>query len=234
MKVDNDTGQALGQGEGVLVLFPDKSAAFDTVDAAMLVDILHSHTGLEGAALQWFLVLHDDTYPQSQDRQWCFQWGSFASWSAPRLSARACHLSIYTQPLQEIFSRHGIWYRKYADSTTLYAIYDPDVTGDLQATRNRLIAWFKEVRAWLLTHHLQLNDCKAEFLCILSHYQQIKYMAGRPFSQVALLWHLPTQFGPWGLCWTHIWQWHRGWTVWLAAATTTSDNLAECGKKHLY
>ena len=29
------------------------------------------------------------------------------------------------------------------------------------------------------------------------------------------------------LCWTHIWQRHRRWTVWLAAGTTTSGSIRE-------
>ena len=62
-----------------------------------------------------------------------------------------------------------------ADGTTLHAIYDPAVTGDRHAARNRLIARFKEVRARLLTDHLQLNNCKTEFLWILSHYHLTKY-----------------------------------------------------------
>ena len=39
---------------GCLVLFLDRSAAFDTVDADMLLDILHNHVALRDDALSWF------------------------------------------------------------------------------------------------------------------------------------------------------------------------------------
>ena len=54
MKIHNDFGQALDQGKGMLVLFLDMSAAFNSADPGILSDILSSHVGVEGSALLWF------------------------------------------------------------------------------------------------------------------------------------------------------------------------------------
>ena len=64
MKIHNDVGRAVDQGQGALLLFLDMSAAFDTVEATLLMDILQAHIGLEGAALSWFLSYMTDRSQQ--------------------------------------------------------------------------------------------------------------------------------------------------------------------------
>ena len=55
MKIHNDVGHAVDQGQGALLLFLDRSAAFHTGEATLLMDIPQTYIGLEGAALSWFL-----------------------------------------------------------------------------------------------------------------------------------------------------------------------------------
>ena len=55
MKIHNDVDRAVDQGQGALLLFLDMSAAFDTVEATLLMDFLQRHIGLEGAAPSWLL-----------------------------------------------------------------------------------------------------------------------------------------------------------------------------------
>ena len=112
----------------------------------MLMSILRSHTGLEGMALQWFL-----SYMSACTRR--VKIGSDVSSEVPLHHGvpqgsvlGPVIYSVYTQPLQEIVKWHDIWYHKYADDTTLYTIYDPAVTGDLEAARDHFIMCFKEVR----------------------------------------------------------------------------------------
>ena len=54
IKIRDDVGRALDQGKGVLVLFLDMSAAFDTIDPGILSDILSSNARVEGSSLSWF------------------------------------------------------------------------------------------------------------------------------------------------------------------------------------
>ena len=168
MKIHNEVGCAIDHGQGALLLFLDMSAAFDTVEVTLLRDILQTHIGLEGAALSWFLSYITDRSQQvviagEYSREVPLRYG------VPQGSVLGPVLfSIYTLPLQVIFERHRVMYHKYADDTTIYTFYNPALPGDLDAAHSRLVACFDEVRAWLLTHRLQLNDAKTEFLCVLS------------------------------------------------------------------
>lgn len=176
IKVHDDLGNALDQGRGALVLFLDMSAAFDTVDIPILLDTLTEHVGVRGAALSWFR-----TYLSGRTQ--CVKIGSSTSsetslqFGVPQGSVLGPVLfSVYTQPLREIFSRYPrVHYHKYADDITIYCVYDPAVPGDLAQAKSLLAACYREIRAWLLTRFLQLNDVKTDFLCVLSRHQLSKY-----------------------------------------------------------
>jgi len=175
MKIHNDVGCAVDQGQGALLLFLDMSAAFDTVEATLLKDILQTHIGLDGAALSWFLSYITDRSQQVAIGGECSREVPLR-YGIPQGSVLGPVLfSIYTLPLQVIFKRHGVIYHKYADDTTIYTFYNPALPGDLDAAHLRLVACFDEVRAWLLTHRLQLNDAKTEFLCVLSPHHLRKH-----------------------------------------------------------
>ena len=53
VKIHNDISQAVDEGQCVLLVLLDLSAAFDTVDHALLTSKLKS-IGVQGVALQWF------------------------------------------------------------------------------------------------------------------------------------------------------------------------------------
>lgn len=173
MKIHNDVGHAVDQGQGALLLFLDMSAAFDTVEATLLMDILQPHVGLE--ALSWFLAYMTDRSQRVAIGGECSREVPLR-YGVPQGSVLGPVLfSIYTLPLQVVFKRHGVMYHKYADDTTIYTFYNPTLPGDLDAARSRLVACLYDVRAWLLTHRLQLNDAKTEYLCVLSPYHLRRY-----------------------------------------------------------
>ena len=64
LKIKNDIEFPLDRSEGVLMVLLDLSAAFDTIDHAILLDRLKSRIGISGAALQWLKsYLSNRTFP---------------------------------------------------------------------------------------------------------------------------------------------------------------------------
>ena len=53
MKVKSDIDHALDQGDGVLLVLLDLSAAFDTIDHKRIISRLYE-IGIRGTALNWF------------------------------------------------------------------------------------------------------------------------------------------------------------------------------------
>ena len=53
-RVQHDITWFLADSRDVLLVLLDLYSAFDTVDAAILVETMHSHLGISGAALAWF------------------------------------------------------------------------------------------------------------------------------------------------------------------------------------
>ncbi len=54
VKITNDLLLASDQGYILLLVLLDLSAAFDTIDHDILIDLLQNYTGIHGQALIWF------------------------------------------------------------------------------------------------------------------------------------------------------------------------------------
>ena len=54
MKVQNDIATALDKNLAVVLVMPDLSAAFDTIDQNMLLQLMSSKYGILDRALSWF------------------------------------------------------------------------------------------------------------------------------------------------------------------------------------
>ena len=53
LRVNNDILRALDEGQCVLLILLDLSAAFDTIDHGLLLERLMNYVGVTGSALQW-------------------------------------------------------------------------------------------------------------------------------------------------------------------------------------
>ena len=54
MRVQHDIANAMGTNQAALLVLLDMSAAFDTIDANILIDTLHNRLGVKGTPLKWF------------------------------------------------------------------------------------------------------------------------------------------------------------------------------------
>ena len=68
---------------------------------------------------------------------------------------------IYTKPLTAIAQKHGIHIHLYADDTQLYTSFEPE---NSEAALERLEACIEDIRDWMETNYLKLNNSKTEFV----------------------------------------------------------------------
>ena len=117
MKVHNDIALGLdGRGVVVLVLL-DLSAAFDTVDHAILLERMRTVLGVEGVALDWFTsyltgrlqqVTIGDSWSLAKYLLYCVPQGSMPG---------PIVFLIYILPLYRLIQSDGLGAHGYADDS---------------------------------------------------------------------------------------------------------------------
>ena len=175
MRVQHDIANAMDTNQAALLVLLDMSAAFDTIDANILIYTLHNRLGVKGTPLKWFRsYLSDRCFAvkvgnsQSPDHK--------LKYGVPQGSVIGHFLfTVYSAATEAILKKHGIKYHKYADDIQIYLFYRPHVPGDLVCAIYRLQACFRELKQLLTTLKLKLNDCKTEFLVLMSPHQLRKY-----------------------------------------------------------
>ena len=75
--------------------------------------------------------------------------------------------SIYTVPLGAILRHHKICYHIYADDTQLYLCSNPkNPSTSLEQLRTAI----SDIRTWMITNKLKINDDKTEFIVVTKPY----------------------------------------------------------------
>lgn len=166
VKVKDDVNMIMDQGDAVVLVLLDLSAAFDTVDHHVLLQRLENQLGITGHALTWLRSY-------LENRRQCVNINNATSYECP-LSVGVPQGSVigpilftlYSQPLGDVIDKHNIHRHSYADDTQLYARLPIKKPHEVQSTLRRMNECIDEVRRWMLKNKLKINDSKTELLVI--------------------------------------------------------------------
>lgn len=161
LHVLSDILTAVDRGDYAVLALLDLSAAFDTVDHAILLERLRRSFGITGSAYNWLASY-------LTGRSQCVRRGTVTSKSillecgVPQGSVLGPLLFVlYTSDLQAIIERHRLTPHLYADDTQIYGFCQP---GDCDVLSERLAACVADVATWMRDNRLQLNVDKTDLI----------------------------------------------------------------------
>ena len=177
LKVTNDILLALDSGDVSVLTLLDLSAAFDTIDHAVLLNRLNSLYGLSGTALHWFeSYLSGRT--QSVHVNQTFSCQAPLCFGVPQGSVLGPVLFImYTKPLSSLITCHSIQNQSFADDTQLEKSSPPV---EIHSSVARIETCITDVRSWMSGNKLKLNDDKTEALLFAN--KTAKFPDPKPLS----------------------------------------------------
>ena len=171
LKVQNDILMSMDNKEVTLLVLLDLSAAFDTIEHSILLNILQQDFGVAGTALNWFdsflsgrkqRILVDDKTSEDFNLNCGVPQGSCMG---PVL------FTLYVSRLFKIISQHLPSVHGYADDTQIYLSFRPcSIHSEINAVSviEKCIA---DVRSWFIGNRLMINDAKTDFLIIGTRQQ---------------------------------------------------------------
>ena len=169
VRVMNDLLCAVDKKQKVGLVLLDLSAAFDTVNHAVLLERLRESMGIEGTALQWFESYLSDRF-QSVSVSGVTSDRFKLTTGVPQGSVLGPLLfTIYMSPLADLIKAHGLIAHFYADDTQIYICFRPAETSSAMSSLEECI---EDVRAWMAHNFLKLNDDKSEFLVVSSRFDR--------------------------------------------------------------
>ena len=174
LKVHADILHNMKQQMITLLVLIDLSAAFDTVNHPILFQCLEKQFGFCDSVLSWY-----KSY--LSDRKQCIilkcMWSNTFDlpFGAPQDSCLGLVLfTQYASSLFSIFSKHSVCDRAYADDHQLYMAFSPNLVSLNQAV-SHMESCLQDVKSWMISNKLKMNDSKTGFI-IIGSYQQLSKM----------------------------------------------------------
>ena len=152
----------------------DLSAAFDTVNHAILLNRLKSSFGISGSALEWLA-----SYLSNRSHRVSFE-GTLSeshqlSCGVPQGSCLGPLLfTVYASKLFDVIKGHLPHVHAYADDTQLYLSFKADSASSQNNAVASMERCIKDIRSWMVMDRLKLNDKKTEFILIGTKQQLAK------------------------------------------------------------
>ena len=161
LKLYNDLVLSADSGKSSILLGLDFTAAFDTVDHSLLLDVLEKSFGITDSCLKWF-----DSY-LSQRSSFVSIDSSHSSivsfnYGVPQGSILGPLLYIlYTSELPKIISSFSLSSQLYADDSYIYTTYTDT---SLHSVLNNLTSCLTAIISWSASMRLKLNPSKFELI----------------------------------------------------------------------
>ena len=159
-------------GHTAVLVSLNLSAAFDTLDHNILIDILNKHFNISDLALSWF------RFYLSQRSQFV-KLDNFSS-SLTSLNSGVpqgsvlgpIFFSLYTSPMCSIIVQHDLLFHQFADDITLFTgVSHPDPSPTLL----KLSSCISALSSWFFQSQLKLNPNKSEMMFVGSSRLLAKY-----------------------------------------------------------
>jgi len=161
LRLHNDIIKAIDNGDVCALVLLDLTAAFDTVDHKILIDILHDRFGIESDVLKWMTSYLDN---RSQVVSVGRNLSSVRTLpcGVPQGSVLGPQeFSIYSEDVVEIFQSHRVSHHGYADDNQGLTHSRP---ADVQPITTALQQTVEDVGCWCDSRRLQLNKQKTELI----------------------------------------------------------------------
>ena len=174
VKVANDILLNMNSQRCTLLVLLDLSAAFDTLDHAILLKRLTTGFGIGGKALEWF-----SSYLSGRSQRVLFEGATSDSFDqrfgVPQGSCLGPLLFVvYVAKLFEIVQGHLPNVHCFADDTQLYLPFDPNNPTNQAMALEAMERCISDLRKCMYVDKLKINDDKTEFLFIGSRQQLLK------------------------------------------------------------
>ena len=173
LKVQNDILMSMDNGEVVILVLLDLSAAFDTIDHNILLNRLEKRYGVTDTAKDWF-----KSYLTNRTQSVCIndqESGKLPlNYGVPQGSKLGPILfNSYIAPLSEVVGKHDVKDQKYADDEGLLLAFKPKLRETQLGARKQITECIEEVRDFLDENKLSNNGPKTEFM-IAGSVQKLK------------------------------------------------------------
>ena len=174
VKVHSDIINNMDNRQVTLLVMLDLSAAFDTVCIDILSDIFENRFNITGNVLSWF-----ETYLRNRDQRIIINNAISdryeVKYGVPQGSCAGPVVFLgYLSSLYDVIERHLPVVRVggYADDHQVYLAYNPSDASSETHILECLHSCISDVRSWMLSHRLKINDTKTEFM-VLGTSQQL-------------------------------------------------------------
>ena len=164
IKMFDDILKSIDEGSTVALLLLDMSAAFDTVDHGLLLNVLERCYGLGGVILEWFKDYLCDRTCSVKVKD-CFSNIICLLFGVPQGSILGPILFIlYTKHLQHIALKYGLNIQLYADDTQLYISFNKTNPMSVTLCKENIENCVQEIKLWMCGQYLKLNEGKTKLL----------------------------------------------------------------------